>query len=132
MIVAGLGFATLENIGALANGAAQGTAIIAGVLEMTSLRFVGATLLHSLTSGIVGYHWAKGIAAKKVAQNLMLGLAIATVLHAFFNYLILNYGNITYSLVFLVFVGFFVLNDFEKLKVSPSSSSGVSSPSNNK
>ena len=61
----------------------------------------------------------KGIVKKKVTQNILLGLAIATVLHACFNYLILNFGNIAYSLVFLVLVGFFVLNDFEKLKVKP-------------
>ena len=118
MIVAALGFATLENIGAIANGGAAGATLLATVFQMVSLRFVGATLLHSLTSGIVGYHWAKGIARKQVGRNLLLGLAIATALHAFFNYLILNYGNIAYSVVFLVLVGFVVLNDFEKLKES--------------
>lgn len=116
MIVAALGFATLENIGALANSGAAGTALIAGIFETVSLRFVGATLLHSLTSGIVGYNWAKGIARKQVTRYILIGLAIATALHAFFNYLILNYGNIAYSVVFLIVVGFFVLNDFEKLK----------------
>lgn len=119
MIVAALGFATLENIGAIANGGATGTAIITTIFETISLRFVGATLLHSLTSGIVGYHWALGIARKKVARYLVWGIVIATALHAFFNYLILNYGNVAYSVVFLVVVGFFVLNDFEKLKVEP-------------
>jgi RsiW-degrading membrane proteinase PrsW (M82 family) len=116
IIIAALGFATLENIGAIANGSAQGTAIIATLFETASLRFVGATLLHSLTSGIVGYHWALGIARKKIVRGILLGIAIATILHACFNYLILHYGNAMYSLVFLVLVGFFVLNDFEKLR----------------
>lgn len=116
MIVAAMGFATLENIGAITNIPLQ-TAAIGMFFQTASLRFVGATLLHSLTSGIVGYHWALGIARKKIAKNLFVGFAIATALHAAFNYLILTYGNIAYAVVFLVIVGFFVLNDFEKLKV---------------
>ncbi|MGC9968675.1 MAG: PrsW family glutamic-type intramembrane protease [Minisyncoccia bacterium] len=121
LIVAALGFATLENIGAISNlpAAFSGTAFISSVFQMDSLRFVGATLLHSLTSGIVGYHWALGVARKKIALNLSLGLVYATVLHAIFNYLILTYGNISYTVLFLLVVGFFVLSDFEELKVQP-------------
>ena len=116
MIVAALGFATLENIGALANAAATGTFALDGILQTVSFRFVGATLLHSLTSGIVGYYWAKGIARKKTVQYILLGLGIAILLHAAFNYLILHYDNVAYALLFLAIIGFFVLNDFEKLK----------------
>jgi RsiW-degrading membrane proteinase PrsW (M82 family) len=118
MIVAALGFATLENIGALTNvasGATQG-AFIVSAFETASLRFVGATLLHSLTSAIVGYHWALGMVHKKVPHFLVSGLIIATILHATFNYLILNYADVGYSILFLLVIGFFVLNDFEKLK----------------
>jgi RsiW-degrading membrane proteinase PrsW (M82 family) len=124
LIVAALGFATLENIGSLASYwlAARGTgttvSLAAGFAEAISLRFVGATLLHSLTSGIVGYHWALGVLRHKVAPYLMAGLAIATVLHAFFNLLILDYGSVAYALIFLALLGFFVLNDFEKLKIT--------------
>jgi RsiW-degrading membrane proteinase PrsW (M82 family) len=135
MIVAALGFATLENIGAIATtlptaAAAAGAAgsaggvgaatsvFLASVFQTISLRFVGATLLHSLTSGTVGYYWALGIARRRVLEYLAAGLAIATILHAFFNYLILSFGNVSYTVVFLVIVGFFVLNDFEKLKVA--------------
>ena len=117
MVVAAMGFATLENIGALVNlPPLTGTGLISLAVETVSLRFIGATLLHSLTSGIVGYYWAKGTAVKKIGRNLLLGFAIAAVLHTCFNFLILNYGNIIYTIVFLIIVGFFVLNDFEKLK----------------
>jgi len=115
MIVAALGFATLENIGAISAIPLQG-AYIGAFFATASLRFVGATLLHTLTSGIVGYHWAMGIAKKNVAKGLAIGFLYATLLHAFFNYLILNYGNIAYTVVLLMIAGFFVLNDFEKLK----------------
>jgi len=122
LVVAALGFATLENIGALASfwiatrGMGVSGSFAGSFAEALSLRFVGATLLHSLTSGIVGYYWAVGILRHKVARYLPLGLAVGTVLHAFFNLLILNYGNVAYALVFLTLLGFFVLNDFEKLK----------------
>jgi RsiW-degrading membrane proteinase PrsW (M82 family) len=118
MIVAALGFATLENIGAITNAAAaaaQGTFIITA-FQTASLRFVGGTLLHSLTSAIVGYHWALGLAKKKVPHYLVAGFIAATILHATFNYLILNYADVGYSILFLLVIGFFVLNDFEKLK----------------
>lgn len=115
MIVAALGFATLENIGAIAN-IVPGTLLLPSLFQTITLRFVGATLLHTLTSGIIGYNWALGIVKKKVAEYIVAGVIIATILHACFNYLILTYGDAAYSVVFLLIVGFFVLNDFEKLK----------------
>ncbi|MDR3582189.1 MAG: PrsW family glutamic-type intramembrane protease [Candidatus Pacebacteria bacterium] len=118
MIVAALGFATIENIGALA-GIPANAAFVPAVFETMAFRFVGATLLHTLTSGIIGYYWALGMVRGKPARHLIVGFAIAAVLHTCFNYLILNYGNGVYTLVFLVIVGFFVLNDFEALKAAP-------------
>jgi RsiW-degrading membrane proteinase PrsW (M82 family) len=124
LIVAALGFATLENVGALttflstAHGAGMTSSFVASFAEALSLRFVGATLLHSLTSGIVGYYWALGMLQGKVKRYLSLGLVIAAVLHALFNLLILNYGSFTYALIFLTLLGFFVLSDFEKLKIT--------------
>jgi len=119
MVVAALGFATLENIGAIANLAGTQTALAATIFQTASLRFVGATLLHSLTSAIVGYYWALGLARRKVKRYLIPGLIAATILHAAFNYMVLNYGDIAYAVIFLVVIGFFVLHDFEKLKAQP-------------
>lgn len=116
MVVAALGFATVENIGALVNGGANQLALVATIFAATSLRFVGATLLHTLTSGTVGYAWARGIRDMNVGPHLVVGLAIASALHAVFNYFIINHGNIIYTAVFLLIVGFFVLNDFEELR----------------
>jgi RsiW-degrading membrane proteinase PrsW (M82 family) len=118
MIVAALGFATIENIGAI-SGIVPSATLVPAVLETISLRFVGATLLHTLTSGIVGYYWALGIVRGKVARYLLPGIAVAAILHATFNYLILTYGDAIYSVIFLIVVGFFVLNDFEQLKAKP-------------
>lgn len=115
MIIAALGFATLENIGTLAS-ISTSTPLLAAAFETISLRFVGATLLHTLTSGIVGYHWSLGITKKKVGEYLAAGIIFATLCHAAFNYLILNFANVGYSVLFLIVVGFFVMTDFEELK----------------
>ena len=118
MIVAALGFATLENIGAI-SGISPQAALLPTVLETVSLRFVGATLLPTLTSGVVGYYWALGITRGTVKRYVAYGLVLAAALHTIFNYLILTYGGAVYSVIFLIVVGFFVLNDFEKLKATP-------------
>lgn len=118
MVVAALGFATLENLGAL-HGSQSQTALISGVFQTASLRFVGATLLHSLTSALVGYYWAISIRDFNAERFIVFGILLATGLHAVFNYLILNYGNAVYPVVFVTIVGFFVLSDFEKLKRKP-------------
>lgn len=103
MITAALGFAAVENIASALQSIST--------LETTSLRFVGATLLHSLTSGLVGFYWAKNSPLK--------GLALAVVLHAVFNYLIISTGPIGPAIIFLVFVAYFLLNDFEEIKRAP-------------
>lgn len=120
-VVAALGFATLENLGALQGNVMPETAMITGTalsvaFQTVSLRFIGATLLHTLTSALVGYYWAMDIREFFERRLLLLGLTLATVLHAIFNYLIINHRNLSYALVFVVTVGFFILSDFEKLR----------------
>ncbi|MDO8504592.1 MAG: PrsW family glutamic-type intramembrane protease [Candidatus Liptonbacteria bacterium] len=117
-LVAALGFATLENIGAITGPfvSPTGVATISTIFEMISFRFVGATLLHALTGAIIGYHWAWAIRKFGRWRILVSGIAIATLLHAFFNYLILNFESYVQPIAFLMIVGFFVLSDFEKLR----------------
>ncbi|MDP3956776.1 MAG: PrsW family glutamic-type intramembrane protease [bacterium] len=116
MIVVALGFATVENIGALQNQFRE-TAMLSAILGTATLRFIGATLLHTLASALVGYYWAKGLIAKRLISRLAIGLFIATSLHATFNFLVLqNQEQITYPILLLVIVAFFVMSDFEKLR----------------
>lgn len=119
MIIAALGFATIENIGAVQRdlSLAGNTMAFQVVAETLALRFVGATLLHTLSSGLVGYYWAIHIRNFGKGSALLFGLASASLLHAFFNYLILTYGNLIYAVAFVVVLGFYVLGDFEKLRL---------------
>ncbi|MDP1719120.1 MAG: PrsW family intramembrane metalloprotease [bacterium] len=116
MIVAALGFATVENIASIIQ--ASSLAISSpGPLETSALRFIGATLLHSLTSAVIGYYWGKAIARGGSRWSAIgWGLVLATLLHALFNYLIIKSEPVALPLILLVFIGLFVLNDFEKLK----------------
>lgn len=116
MVVAAMGFATVENLGAIAGGKLSQTALLSSVFTVTSIRLVGATLLHSLASALLGYYWAISIREFGSKKYLVFGVVAATILHAAFNYFIIVFGNITYAIIFLSIVGFFILGDFEKLK----------------
>ncbi len=119
MIVASLGFATVENLVAVSNlsfGSPTQGALLASVFQLAALRLIGATLLHTLASGIVGYWWAMSIRRFFDKRYLIFGLALATFVHMVFNILILNFGELFYPLIFLVIIGFLILADFEKLK----------------
>lgn len=108
MIVAALGFATVENIA---------TAIKAhNSFELLTLRFIGANLLHSLSSGLLGYFWAKGILINNLRKYIIKGLLWATLLHGTFNFLMIQWGPGIRIASFLIFLAFLVLNDFELLK----------------
>lgn len=115
VIVAALGFATVENVGILIGGS-PGVLGFANVFHLVTFRFIGATLLHTLASGLVGYYWAMSIRHFGAKKFLVGGLLAATLLHAAFNYGILHYNERGLSLALLMIVGFFVLGDFEKLK----------------
>ena len=108
LIVVALGFAAVENMAAASS---------AGELafETTTLRFIGATLLHTLSSGLLGYYWALSLIRIK-RQTLLIGFVLATLLHTIFNYLIIKYEPAVVPTIFLIIFAIFILYDFEKLK----------------
>ena len=118
MVVAAMGFATVENMGAIQTPLG-GTAVLTSVFSTISLRFIGATLLHALTSAVVGYYWAQRFKEMGTHHVAFVGIAVATALHAVFNCLILSSADnssFVYAIIFIVAAGFFILNDFEALK----------------
>lgn len=114
-VVAALGFATVENLGTILPQGGQNINLNA-VVEILSLRFVGATLLHTLATSFIGYYWALSIRNFGAKRYLIGGIILASALHAVFNYLIISCGVLIYTLIFVIVVGFFALADFEKLK----------------
>lgn len=119
MVVAALGFAAAENVMVLFGLTNEGIAMAWGeIFRTTTLRFLGATLLHALSSGLVGYYWALGILKNNIRKFIGLGIILATLLHAVFNCLILSLDQkVIYATLFLIVIGVLVLNDFEGLKM---------------
>lgn len=129
MIVTALGFAALENFLYL-SPLLFGNTTIEGAATIAGFRFIGATFLHALASGTIGFFLALSLFEPKNKKLLLaLGIFIATILHGLFNLSIMGIGEgietkssllTTASIVFLViilgslatFVGF----GFKKLK----------------
>lgn len=87
-IIAGLGFAAIENILVVFKGSFPNFGESFGII---GFRFLGATLLHALASGITGYWLALGLLnTKKRKRFILIGLTIAIIFHSCYNYLIIT------------------------------------------
>ncbi|MGC9611068.1 MAG: PrsW family glutamic-type intramembrane protease [Minisyncoccia bacterium] len=118
-IAAALGFATIENLFVIGDKMYYLTlGNIMASFSVLGFRFIGATLLHGLTSALAGYYWALGRKFGKNKRFISLGLAAASAVHFFFNFAVYKFENtnLFYPSLFLIFIAFFVLKDFSKLK----------------
>ncbi len=120
MITAALGFAAFENALYLQRPFAY--EIFQG-LTIINLRFIGATLLHALSSGLLGYCIAGAFFRGKIRKEIaiFLGLLLSTLLHALFNLSILVTGfaggnSIEPALAILIAAGVLILFSFERIK----------------
>ena len=76
-----------------------------------------ALLLVALFGGvIVSAIVARRLRIPNPIAFVAIGLVFATLTHAAFNYLTLNAANLAVPILFLLVVGFFVLNDFDILR----------------
>ena len=118
MIAIALGFAALENALFIFNPLAAGDFVNSALTG--SFRFLGATLLHTLASGTVGMFLALTYYKSKLTMLTAgtVGLFVAIVLHALFNFFIMDASGETILGVFLfVWMGVIVLFLlFEKVK----------------
>ena len=118
MIIAALGFAAAENILILFS---LGPAFLFGeVFTISVLRFWGATFLHALCSGTLGYFLALSIfETKKRGMLLMSGVGIATLLHGLYNFSIMELERIfswLIPIVILISLAIFLTFAFKRLK----------------
>lgn len=118
MITAALGFASLENTLFIIKTFYDG-GILSG-LDIGNMRFIGATLLHTASSAIVGSFIAFSLRKNKknLKRNTYIGLVAAGLLHFAFNYLIIKSGggNILKVLIPLWFIIIVIIFIFEKVK----------------
>lgn len=100
MVTVALGFAALENTLYLISPLMNGDAI--GSIMTGNLRFIGATLLHTLTSAIIGVFLAFAFFKRPFQKEeyALAGIFAAVVLHTLFNFFILKENGIQTFLVF--------------------------------
>jgi len=118
MIIAALGFAALENILILIP---LGPAFLLGeAFSITAARFLGATFLHALCSGTVGFFLALSFfETKNRIPLLVVGLGIACLLHGLYNFSIMEIeGNLRFLIpvIILISLALFVSLGFKRLK----------------
>ncbi len=117
MMTAALGFAALENALFILPLFREGA--LAG-LEVATSRFLGANLLHALSSGIVGFFIARRWFHPHRHHFIALGIILAALLHTGFNYLILTREALPqgtfYIILLLSTMAVMVFIDFERLK----------------
>ncbi len=119
MITIALGFSALENALFIFTPLTQGEYMSSFVTG--NFRFLGASLLHILASGTVGVFMAFAFYKRDVIKIFWatVGLLVAIVLHALFNFFIMDSSGETILGVFMfVWMGIIVLFlVFEKLKI---------------
>mgnify|MGYP001603550549 FL=1 len=118
MITAALGFASLENTLFIIR-TFQNSGILSGI-DIGNMRFIGATLLHTASSAIVGAFIAFSLRKNKknLKRNTYIGIIVAGLLHFAFNCLIIKSGggNILKVLIPLWFIIIVIIFIFEKVK----------------
>ena len=126
MVIAGLGFSAIENFLYLLPFGQP--FIIQDTLTLSFFRFLGATFLHALCSGTVGFFLALSFCSKKPKKRLIIfGLSLATFLHGIYNFSIIKFvetlnnenpNNFLLLIPVLVLTGLaiFVFFAFQKLK----------------
>jgi RsiW-degrading membrane proteinase PrsW (M82 family) len=118
MITGALGFAALENAFFLIEPIAIKEATVSFLTG--NLRFLGATLLHAISSGVIGIFlglsYYQGWFAKKLF--LLMGITASIALHSVFNFLIIKNGdqNALKTFVFLWAMALLTMLLFEKLR----------------
>lgn len=118
MITVALGFAALENTLFLLNPLSGTT--VAEVALTGNFRFFGATLLHVVSSSIIGLSLALSfyLHGYRKIEYVIFGVILSGGLHALFNIFILNSHKenilLTFSIVWILVVGLFL--SFECIK----------------
>ncbi|MBI2644319.1 MAG: PrsW family intramembrane metalloprotease [Candidatus Wildermuthbacteria bacterium] len=145
MIVSALGFAALENM-LLITQLLSNTPTPASPSEIVwvvALRFLEATSLHALASGIFGYALAFSLFQRRhhAMFYFLPGLAVATLLHGVFNFYIVSVETVEKENLFpfhillifaLLAIGLFVSLGFQQLKrIIPTTNNVASSISSN-
>ena len=125
MIIAALGFAALENIIYIFSPAdnLSLSQVLNNTLIISFVRFMGATFLHTLTSGTLGYFLIIEVyERKKRGWFFLSGLFLASALHGLYNFSITTFkGTLQIAIPIIILTGlvifvFWAFNRVKKMK----------------
>jgi len=130
MMAAALGFAAIENTLIVFQTTPDGVGITINTLI---LRFIGATLLHALASGLLGYFLAISWFFQNHKKKLfIIGLILATMFHFTFNIVISVFEGqviaLLYTTSMLLGMAFLISILFDRLKSRHSATSFFGKP----
>lgn len=118
MIIAALGFAAVENI--LILFSLGPVFLFKEAFSTMIFRFIGATFLHGLCSGAIGYFLAVSVCQKKnQVKTVSKGLLLATLLHGLYNFSIIGIRgmfSVIIPLIILLSLAIFLAHSFQRLK----------------
>ena len=119
MIISALGFAALENLLILLP--LSNPFLFLETAVLSGFRFVGATFLHALCSGLIGYFMAISVAGpkRKRVRTFGLGIILAVLLHGLYDFSIIQLeGNFKFAIPIIILLGLtvFVSWGFRKVK----------------
>lgn len=118
LMTAGLGFAALENSLYLIHPVAVNETTVSFLTG--NLRFLGSTLLHSVTSGILGISIGLAFFQDKATKMFfgLVGISAAIALHSVFNFFIMekNGENFLQVFGFLWVITIIIMLLYEKLR----------------
>lgn len=122
LVTVALGFAASENIiHALSGFVGEPHEPLFVSIRVILLRSIGATLLHALASGVLGYFLTRSIFLKE-RFSLLKGFIAATAIHTLFNWFlylqqVLKMPSLMYLVIALLTGGLIIiLRDFSQLK----------------
>lgn len=122
MVIVALGFAALENILYLFSPVEELSFndVLNRTIIISFIRFIGATFLHTLCSGLVGYFMAISFCETKNKKILFFsGLLTAVFLHGLYDFSIMTIEmpfKAIIPVVILTMLAIFVISGFERLK----------------
>ena len=124
MIISALGFATAENVLVFFT---QSSPLLSDHLLLSFSRFIGATLLHALCSGIIGYFMTKAFCENRhKTLTIAWGFFIAIILHGLFDFFLESSiikltedgwtSCVIYSIAIIVFLFVFLSIKLNKIR----------------
>ena len=104
MIVIALGFAALENTLFLIHSIKTTGGDITQAILVGNMRFVGAALLHTISSAVIGLFIALSFYKKNILKKsyLLTGITLSVVLHACFNFFIIKVKGAEMFFIFIM------------------------------